>query len=129
MAIILGGVTLSDHMVWADEIESDQAVAQTFKRTLGGASVILHQALSKGRSITLTATQKQGWLNKTQVLAIKALAEQAGAVFTLTIGVETFSVMFRNHEPPSFIAEPMDQIGAQAPTTGIYTATINLMTV
>lgn len=128
MAIILSGVTLSDHMIWADEITSEDRVAQTFKRTLGGNPVLIHQQLFRGRPITLTATQKQGWLTKVQVQAVQALASTAGNVLSLTIGSATYSVMFRHHEPPAFTADPLDQIGAQAPA-GFYTATINLITV
>jgi len=129
MAIILGGVVLSNHMVWGDEISSASTVAQTAKRTLGGRLVVIYQSLSKGTPITLTATADQGWLTKPQVLAVKELAVQAGVVLTLTIGPNTYSVMFRHEDPPAFTATALDQVGALAPDTGYYTATIKLMIV
>lgn len=129
MAIILGGVALSDHMVWADEIGSEASIAQTMKRTLGGTPVIQYQQLDRGRPITLTAVSDQGWLTKPQVEAVEALARQPGLITSLIIGSDTYSVMFRHHEPPAFTAVALDQVGAQAPDTGYYLATINLMTV
>ena len=126
--IQLGAVTLNDHMVWVDRIESTESVAQTSKRTLGGASVVISQQLVEGTPITLEAQQTQGWLTTAQVNAVNALAKQAGAVYQLTIGIDSFSVVFRHHEPPAFSAEQLDQVGAQAPD-GYYTATIRLMTV
>jgi len=128
MAIILGGVTLNSHMIWADEMGSQQTVAQTFKRTLGGNPVVLSQQLFTSIPITLTAVIDQGWLTKAQVQAVDALARQAGAVVSLTIGAATYNVMFRHHEPPAFESEALDQVGAQAPD-GYYTATIKLITV
>lgn len=128
MAITLGGVELSKHMVWADEIGSDSAVAQTIKRTLGGTLTVITQQLYKGTPITLTATVDQGWLTKDQVLAVQDLADLAGSVVSLTIGADTYNVMFRHEEPPAFIATALNQVGAQAPA-GYYTATIKLMIV
>lgn len=126
--IQLDTVVLSDHMEWNDKYDSSSRVAQTMRRTLGGMPVVVTQRLSLGVPITLEATQRQGWLTKAQVEAVDALAQAEGAVYNLTIGADTFTVMFRHHEPPAFSAEPLDQIGAQAPD-GYYTATIKLMTV
>ena len=128
MAIILSGVTLSPDMIWEDEIGSQEAVAQTNKRTLGGASIIQFQQLFEGRPITLTADQGQGWLTKQQVLDVQDLARQAGNVLSLTIGASTYPVMFRHEDAPAFEATALNQIGAQAPD-GYYTATIKLITI
>lgn len=128
MAIVLGGVVLSDHMIWEDEITSSSSVAQVVKRTLAGTLLVQEQQLSGGVPITLSATDKQGWLTKVQVVAIKGLAEQAGLLIPLTIGSNTYTVVFRHTEDPAFYAEPLDQIGAQAPA-GYYTAVIKLMTI
>lgn len=127
MAIELGGVTLSDHMVWTDEFEYT-AVAQSALRTLGGNVKVYTQQLTKGLPITLSATTDQGWLTKAQIQAVQALADAAGSTYTLTIGSDTFSVVFRHQDAPAFAAEALDQVGAQAPP-GYYTATIKLMTV
>ena len=127
MAIVLGSVNLSDHMIWEDEFTYDQ-VAQTAKRTLGGAQIVVSQQLFEGRPITLVASEQQGWLTKQQVQDVKALADSAGAVLSLTIGPQSFQVMFRHQDAPSFLADPLDQIGAQAPA-GYYTAVIKLMTI
>jgi hypothetical protein len=127
MAITLGGVTLSKHMVWTDE-DTYQMVASTFKRTLAGNIVVRDQQLSLGRPITLAAEEDQGWLTKEQVDAVRALANVAGAQYALVIGTQNFVVKFRNHEPPSFIANALIP-RTDAPVTDYYTCTIKLMTV
>lgn len=129
MAIQLGAVVLNDHMLWVEKYGSEESVAQTFKRTLGGTPVLVNKQLSGTQLITLQATEKQGWLTQEQVSLIDALAKQAGLVLPLIIGAQTYpNVVFRHHEPPAFVADQLDQVGAQAPA-GYYTATIKLMTI
>lgn len=127
MAIEIGGVTLNDHMIWDDQYEYAN-VAQNSLRTLGGNIQVYSQQLNKGQPITLLATTDQGWLTSQQVQDMQALADVAGATYTLTIGSNSFSVMFRHEDAPAFSAAQLDQIGAQAPA-GYYTATIKFLTV
>ena len=127
MAIEVGGVTLNDHMIWDDKFDYSP-VNQNALRTLGGNVVVFSQQLNKGKPITLLATPDQGWLTEAQVTALQALSEVAGATYTLTIGSNSFSVMFRHEDAPAFSASQLDQIGAQAPA-GYYTATIKFLTV
>lgn len=127
MAIELGGVTLSPHMLWVDEVEYSD-VEQSTLRTLGGDLRIYSQSLTKGRPITLVASDDQGWLTRDQVDSVRALASAAGNIYTLVIGIQTFSVVFRHEEPPAFAAQPL-VFRVDAPSTDYYTATIKLMTV
>jgi len=127
MAITLGGVSLSDQLIWQDEQDYSTVVQDTV-RTLGGNLKVYSQSLSKGVPITLVAVQDQGWLTHTQVLAIRALADTAGAQYSLTLGSQSFTVMFRHHESPAFSAAPLIA-RIDAPAGDFFTCTIKLMTV
>ena len=127
MAITLGGVVLSEHMIWEDE-DTYSTVASTFTRTLAGNILVRDQALNLGRSITLVAQEDQGWLTKTQMDAVRTLANVAGGVYSLVIELQSFQVKFRHHEPPAFAADAL--IKRNNPDPGdYYTCTIKLMTV
>ena len=127
MAIELGGVTLSPHMIWQDE-NTYSKVDQSALRTLGGNIQIYSQQLNKGIPITLVAVEDQGWLTKTQVEAVQALSDAAGASYSLTLGSESFTVVFRHHDPPAFAANALiPRVGTTA--GDYYTATIKLMTI
>ena len=128
MAIILDGVTLSQHMIWEDQFVDDQVAAQSTTRTLGGKLVVYSQQLNSGRPITLVAREDQGWLTKTQVEGVSALARVAGAIYLLTIGSESFNVMFRHHDPPAFSATPLIYRTNSA-STDYFTAVIKLFVV
>jgi len=105
-SIILGGVTLSPHLLWVDEF-AFQPVVQSVKRTLGGGFIAYTGGLVGGRPITLASEDDQGWLPRTQVDALQAMADIPGNVMQLLIGIQTFSVIFRHEEPPAFRAEPL----------------------
>ena len=105
MAVVLGGVTLPPNIVWEDKYKWNPVV-QEVKSTLGG-SLIVYSGQMRGRRITLVAYQDQGWLTLAQVDAVKALADVAGATYTLTIGAESFTVVFRHEEPPAVEFEPL----------------------
>lgn len=125
--IILGGVTLSPDMQWADE-HVDRPIEQSIERTLGGGLVVFSQPKVAGRSITLVASANQGWITNEMRIAILALSNVAGGVFSLTTHTGAFNVMFRHNEPPAFAAEPL--LSKRVPDVGDYfTANIKLITV
>lgn len=127
MAIILGGVTLSPHMLWVDENDYS-TVDQSAVRTLGGNVLVYAQQLSKGIPITLRGVEDTGWLLKPQVVAVQALADAAGASYALTLGSKSFTVVFRHHEPPAFEANALIP-RVETTDSDYYTATIKLMTI
>ena len=127
MAITLGGVTLSPHIIWEDE-DKYSAVASDFRRTLAGNILVRDQTLNLGRPITLVAREDQGWLTKTQVDAVRALANVAGAVYSLVIESQSFQVKFRHHESIAFEADALIKRNNPDPDD-YYTCTIKLMTV
>lgn len=127
MSIALDGITLDDSMIWAER-HTTQNVAQSLRRTLAGSAVVYVGALGAGVPITLQASSNQGWLRKSQADAVLARAAVPGGVYTLEYGSETFSVMFRHHEPPAVNLTPL--LARQAHDAEDYfTGEIKLVTV
>ncbi len=118
----LGTLVLPDSLEWAEEHEPF-GIAQSTDRTLGGAQVVHTRTVTKGREITLQARERVCWLTQADVDAFKAMATQPGATFTLIWGSQTFTVMFRHHQPPAHEFEPL------FPHGDTYTGRIRLMTV
>ena len=129
--VILGGVTLNPSIVWEDRF-AFQSVAQTTTRTLAGNLVTFAQGLSKGRPITLVANETRGWLTKSDVEAIQALADAVAATYSLQIDTEFFTVQFRHEDPPAFEARELrdDLLLTDGtfgdPTISYFEATIKL---
>jgi len=82
--LTLNGITLNNNLFWEDRW-SFQTADKTVTRTLGGNVVTFNASLIKGRPITLVATEDQGWLTLTQVEQMAALADVAGAIYSLVI--------------------------------------------
>lgn len=127
MSIQLAAVQLPAAMMWPDEFTA-QSVAQSAKRTLDGSLVVVYGGLQAGRNITLESGPDTGWLTKTQVDAIKLLADIPGGVYTLTLRSTNYQVMFRHDEAPAFEATPIWPFAT--PQAGdYYIARLKLMTV
>lgn len=126
MNIVLNGLALPA-MLWPDEFNAQQ-VAQTSKRTLAGGIVVFHNQLTAGQSITLESSEKAGWLRRSQVQALKAMADQSGLVMSLSLRGQSYSVTFRHHEGNAFEAEPVFPY-ANPTADDYYIASIRLMTV
>ncbi len=125
--ITLGGVALNGAMTISDRDDS-QAVAQSIKRTLAGNLKVFFASLTKGRQITLTADEEQGWITGSMVASLRAMADSAGSSYSLVINGVATSVIFRHNEPPAFSASPLVFRNNQQPGD-YYTCTIKLLTV
>lgn len=113
----LGGVTLNPSIVWQDRYDYT-LVIQEVKHTLDGAPIVYSGVYTSGRPVTLVATAEQGWVEKTVADQIYAMSQQPGAIFSLVIGAETFSVVFRNHDPPAVSLQPLSP--RAVPLSGDY---------
>jgi len=130
MAISLGGITFENTslcIVWTDQFRTSK-IAQTNQRTLGGQLVSYELALVEGIDITLEAQTDTGWLKKSEVEAVQALAEVVIATYTLIFEGETFTVQFRHDEPPAVDFTPIIFRRNSEPGD-FYTGTIKLRTV
>lgn len=107
MTIVLGGITLNPDMIWREQF-IEQAVAQSSRRTLGGAMVVYSGALQKGAAVTLSASEYNGALigvlRKSVVDALLALAAVPGAQYTLAFNGVNYTVIF---DPPGVEMVPI----------------------
>ena len=117
MAITLGGITLNPNMIWAERY-AYAPVAQEVQMTLGGTPIVYSRGLKAGIPITLVAIQDQGWLEKTVVDAVQLTANVVGATYTLTIGTDTWQVMFRHQDHPAVEMTPL--LTRAVPLAGDY---------
>jgi len=97
MAITLGAITLPDGLTWEDEF-AWSPVEQSSEYSLTGALIVQEATKLAGRPITLTG-QSDGqnytvWISRTNLLALQAALNVAGASWTLTLhDARTFTVM------------------------------------
>ena len=118
----LGDLTLPDSIEWIDR-DSWSPVNQETATTLGGALVVFAQTRTDGQPVTLEANDGITWLDQDTVDSLKNMAAQAGATFTLTWETETFTVLFRHHDPPAVSFRPL------WPNHTLFTGTIKLIQV
>jgi len=106
MAITLGGVTLSDHLVLLG-IENAPKVAWSAQRTLGGRQVVqVGPSLTSGRELAL---QSENHLTQDMVDSVKEL-EAAGQAVSLVHPRGTYSVVITgvDLEPDTYYVDPDD---------------------
>lgn len=127
MAIILGTTTLNPNMVWVERFSYSQVI-QEVQTTLDGSPVVYTRNRQNGMPITLLAMDDQGWLTKDMADAVQLVAQTAGAILTLTLGAETFTVIFRHHEAPAVSLRPL-LIRAVPLPEDYFVGEIKLMTI
>lgn len=127
MAITLNGTTLNSGMVW-EERHNSQGVIQSLENTISGGAVIFARAHIGVKNITLRSLDDQGWITYDAMQALIILADAPGQAYTLIIGAEQFTVMFRHQDAPALELAPIIPRGV--PVAGDYfRGTIKLMAI
>lgn len=103
--ITLDDLTLPEDLHWADEF-GWTPVASSLDYALSGAGIVQTGTRLTGRAVTLEAEDERGWTTRGVVLALKALADEAGRVMTLDYHGRVMNVMFAPGATP-FDAEPV----------------------
>ena len=106
MNVTVDELPLPTSLIWTDR-DNWQPVAQTARPTLDGGLAVFHQPLVAGRPITLISTESSGWVDRQTLDALQALASIPGSLHTLTMGTQTFTVLWRHDDPPAIQAEPL----------------------
>lgn len=130
MSMSLGGITLPD-LVWAEQFQS-QRVAQSVRKTLGGAPIVFSGGLTKGFPITLSATEVNGTLvgplRKSVVDDLQEIAAVVDGQYTLTINGVSQTVIFRHEDAPAVDMRPL--VGkVQYTDNDLFRGDIKLLTV
>lgn len=122
----LSGIELPRGMLWIDEFDWS-AVQKTVERSITGAQVIDAAALIAGRPITLQGNERQGWIRRATLLAVRALTDDPAGQYTLELADgRTFTVQFAPGEP--IAATPISR--PELPELSHpYVATLRLITV
>jgi len=114
----IGGVVFENDLVWDGEFSSP-SVAGTSERAIDGHLVVQSQALLGGQPLTLVGGVDSGWLARSTVIALKALAAVPGAVYTVTLAdSRTFQASFDPAAPPEF--SPVSPRSAPASDSWYY---------
>lgn len=122
----LGGVELPADVWWENEF-SWSPVEQVREYAVTGALVVDLGERQAGRPITMTSNVRGGWVSRGTVKALRALADVAGATYTLTLGDgREFTVMFDLQQP--FDASPLRAAGDMTDATR-YRITLRLIEV
>lgn len=87
-------LALPDDLAWADEF-AWSPVLQATERSWTGALIVDEVQLTGGRPITLRGAENTAWVPRADIRTLQAWAATAGAVFTLAMRGETYSVIFR----------------------------------
>jgi len=130
MAITLsdGTTTVNLHpdTFWSDEANWFP-VEQVAARTITGALVVSAATRIAGRPITLQPfDESSGWVQAPAVTQLRNWAAVKGQQLTLTLRAQTFTVIFRHHEPPAFEATQI-KFQRDIDSADWFTVTLRLM--
>lgn len=104
MSITLAGITLPD-LVIEDEY-AQAGVRSVVEFSLGGRPIIWEDE-KFGRTIDLVGGNDTGWIERSTLEQLKALANVPLQEFVLDYEGETKSVRFRQEDPPVISALPI----------------------
>lgn len=122
----LNGIEIPRGLLWADEF-TWSPVAKAVERSITGAQIIDVAVKQAGRPITLQAVEDQGWMSRSTLLAVQALAADPQGEYLLQLADgREFTVQFAADEPVS--AQPLKR-PELPPAHYPYIATLRLITV
>lgn len=125
--ITLDTLSLPADLIWHDEY-SFRSVLQSVRRTLDGGVVVFHSPAAAGQEITLQSTEQSGWVRKSVVDALRALADIPGQVMTLTLRGRAYTVVFRHHDANPLDAAPIFH-SANPHADDFFQVTLRFMTI
>jgi hypothetical protein len=97
MAMTLDGITLPPGLIWEDEFNWTPVV-QNVTMTLTGTVLVQEASGLTGRPITLVGSEESCWASRSVVQQLIALMQTADTIMSLTIGITTYSVMWRRED-------------------------------
>jgi hypothetical protein len=131
-------VMLSDDMVWTNEFDGWSPVVQSIQYAVNGALLVQESAMLAGRLITIAGDATSGWMLRSEVLKLQALAALLDTTHPLVFNGTTYQVRFpRGAAPSGTISQPSVVPYTAKPVVGYsdpdvtdpYIVTINLFQV
>ena len=126
MSITLDSIILDQELIWSDEFDW-MAPQQNVTRTLGGRVILQQRTLSHGQPITLQGDNTTGFIVRSDLLLLKALANQRQIMTLILNDGSTYQVVFRYSEN-AIEATPFDDFSDPGPDD-LYRLIVRLMTV
>lgn len=122
----LGALQLPRGMVWQDENDWI-AVAKETEYSITGALLVDVGVMQAGRPITLSAENDAGWIARSVLQQLRALAADPLATYTLTLADgRTYTVAFAGDQPIKAVPIARPELPAD---THPYVATVRLIEV
>ncbi len=97
MAITIDTITLPDLVIDNEFGHSD--IRSTVLFALGGSPLIFEQSMG-GKEIDLVGTVDSGWISRSDLSSLHALATVPRATYTLSYEGSESTVRFRNEDQP-----------------------------
>lgn len=104
MSITLGGIALPD-LVFREDF-GWTGVEGTMERTLRGRPVVFEISVS-GRAVDLVGEENTGWVARSTLESLVALASVPGMTYTLSYEGTSYTVRFRSEDAPPIEASPL----------------------
>lgn len=127
MAITLDTIALPD-LIIEDEFASPP-VAAVVEQSIINTPVVFEAERASGRPLTLVGGDDWGWIGRSTLAAVYALASVPGATYPLIFEGTAYTVRFRNEEPPAISAAPVAPRPNAASTDYYRNVIIKLMEV
>lgn len=123
----LGGITIPEDLV-ISEARTWTGIQAVVDRAVDG-SPLVYEALQGGKPITLVGTPNSAIITKSTYDQILSLASTPGNTVSLVFEGTTYTVRFRNEEPPTINATPFVERPNQADADYYHSVIIKLMEV
>lgn len=115
-------------LVWLDEVGWSGVVSEAAP-AINGSIIVQEAALSGGRPVTLQGDTETGWLQRSDLLDLQALAAVPEATYILSYNGSNYTVRFRHEDGQVIAATPI--VGRENAAAGDYyhQITLKLITV
>lgn len=123
----LGGITIPEDLV-ISEARTWTGIQAVVDRAVDG-SPLVYEAAQGGMPITLIGTPNSAIITKSTYDQILSLASTPGNTVSLVFEGTTYTVRFRNEEPPTINATPFVERPNQADADYYHSVIIKLMEV
>lgn len=116
MANNLNGIPLP-LLKFENELSRSAVVAQTERAKAG--NLLLYAGTARNLPIDLSGDSDGAWMERSDLLELKALADIPNAVYPMEYNGENYTVRFRHEDAPVIEAEPLKLYG-NPPETAKY---------
>jgi hypothetical protein len=115
-------------LIWSDEFDWTGVVSEV-SPAVNGNLVVQEAAVTSGRPVTLKGGADFGWLKRSALLALQALAAVPEATYTLSYNGTDYTVRWRHEDGQVIEATPVIDYEDAEPGDDYHQITLKLITV